>query len=205
MPPRDSTKTAELIASTKTSTGSTKTLYYLDLNSIAPATARHNATILSAAGIHLIDGGIMGGPPPPQAAGQSANISPGRSAPSIILSGPIQVPDKALAKTMNIDHISDTIGAATGLKICFGITTKGFNALAIQAFTTAYKLGVLDEMRGYMAKYNPDTLKLAEKGLTFMPPKAYRWVHEMLEIAETVHEDGGFDKTLLAPLRLLRS
>jgi len=27
-----------------------------------------------------------------------------------------------------------------------------------------------------------------------MPPKAYMWVNEMKEIAETFHDDGGFEK-----------
>ena len=29
-----------------------------------------------------------------------------------------------------------------------------------------------------------------------MPPKAYRWVGEMEEIAETFHSEAGFDKTI---------
>lgn len=80
--------------------------------------------------------------------------------------------------------------------MCFAVTTKGFNALAIEAFTTAYKLGVMDELQRYMSEYNAPTLKLAEKGITTMPPKAYRWVGEMTEIARTMNEDGGFERTL---------
>jgi hypothetical protein len=29
--------------------------------------------------------------------------------------------------------------------------------------------------------------------LVSMPPKAYRWVHEMMEMGETVADDGGFE------------
>ena len=29
-----------------------------------------------------------------------------------------------------------------------------------------------------------------------MPPKAYRWVREMEEIADTFHEEGGFERDL---------
>ena len=29
-----------------------------------------------------------------------------------------------------------------------------------------------------------------------MPPKAYRWVHEMLEIGDTMEEDGNFQHDL---------
>ena len=31
-----------------------------------------------------------------------------------------------------------------------------------------------------------------------MPPKEYRWVHEMKEIAETMHDEGEFEKDLLS-------
>lgn len=105
------------------------------------------------------------------------------------------MPSNALSQ-LRIHHLNNTIGAATGLKICFGMNTKGFTALAIQSFTIAYKLGVLTEMREYLKRDFPETLRAAEKGLTTMPPKAYRWVHEMLEIADTAAEDGGFEKNL---------
>ena len=31
-----------------------------------------------------------------------------------------------------------------------------------------------------------------------MPPKEYRWVDEMKEIAETMHDEGGFEKDLFS-------
>jgi hypothetical protein len=34
----------------------------------------------------------------------------------------------------------------------------------------------------------------AEKGLVGMPPKAYRWEHEMEQIGETFEADGGFTR-----------
>lgn len=80
--------------------------------------------------------------------------------------------------------------------MCFACTTRGFVALAIQSFTTAQELGVLEELRECLQKYNPSTLTLAEKGLVTMAPKAYRWVHEMMEIADTMGENGGFEKEL---------
>lgn len=46
----------------------------------------------------------------------------------------------------------------------------------------------------HLQEYGPKTGELAAKGLTGMPPKAYRWVDEMKEIAETFHKEGGFEK-----------
>lgn len=80
--------------------------------------------------------------------------------------------------------------------MCFASLSKGFTALAIQSFTTAYNLDVLDALKSHMAEFNPAGLKVAEKSLPGMCPKAYRWVHEMREIAETFEEDGGFDGKL---------
>ena len=98
-----------------------------------------------------------------------------------------------LAKILNLKHIADTIGPASGLKMCFASTTKGLTAIAIQSFTTAHTLGVLDELQAHLKDYSPKTGELAAKGLVSMPPKAYRWVDEMKEIAETFHTEGGFD------------
>jgi hypothetical protein len=98
-----------------------------------------------------------------------------------------------LAQTLNVKHVNSTIGSATGLKMCFASLSKGFTALAIQSFTTAYSLDVLPELKAHMAEFNPAGLQNAERSLPAMCPKAYRWVHEMREIAETFEADGGFE------------
>ena len=82
--------------------------------------------------------------------------------------------------------------------MCFASTTKGFTAIAIQSFTTAYRLGVLPELQAHLAAYSPKTGELAAKGLVGMPPKAYRWVREMEEIADTMAEEGGFERDMFA-------
>ena len=93
-------------------------------------------------------------------------------------------------------HIADTIGPASGLKMCFASTNKGLTAIAIQAFTTARTLGVLDDLQAHLQDYSPAIGELAAAGLVGMPPKAYRWVDEMKEIAETFHTEGGFERDM---------
>lgn len=117
--------------------------------------------------------------------------------PSIPVSGPYKISEipgygEALASALNVRHVSDEIGVASGLKMCFASLTKGFTALAIQSFTTAKRLGVLDELRGELRGLVPAHGTAAERGLVSMPPKAYRWVREMEEIALTFDEEGGF-------------
>lgn len=80
--------------------------------------------------------------------------------------------------------------------MCFASTTKGFTAIAIQAFTTAKTLGVLDHLEQELQDFVPTTLNTAKRGLVSMPPKAYRWVREMEEIADTHAEEGGFQREL---------
>lgn len=77
--------------------------------------------------------------------------------------------------------------------MCFASLTKGLTALSIQSFTTAHRLGVLPELKSHLSQYSPKTLELAERGVVGMPPKAYRWVREMEEIAATHEVDGGFE------------
>ena len=195
VPPRDAFATAQRIFTAAQTTDRKIPLYYLDLNAVSPHTARQTATLFSSSPIiQLIDGGIIGGVPHAKPASEDGTIS--WHCPNLIVSGPHHIPDADLAKVLNIHHLNDTIGAATGLKMCFAVTTKGFVSLAIQSFTTAYNLDVLDDLQHYLEKYNPSTLKLAENGLVTMPPKAYRWVHEMLEISETMADDGGFGREL---------
>ncbi|KAK4507318.1 hypothetical protein PRZ48_001053 [Zasmidium cellare] len=190
VPPRDAIATAQRIAKAVSHTNFNSRpnpLYFLDLNAISPKSSREIDSLFThTPQIHFIDGGIIGGPP-------SLKQDGTWSKPSIPLSGPHTLPSTHLATLLNTRHINSTIGSATGLKMCFASLSKGFTALAIQSFTTAQNLGVLDELRTHLDEYAPSTRTKAEKGLTGMPPKAYRWVAEMEEIAETFEADGGFN------------
>jgi 3-hydroxyisobutyrate dehydrogenase-like beta-hydroxyacid dehydrogenase len=206
VPPRDALETAERIKKAAKECASIisgkRSIYYLDLNAVSPQTAMRVASVFDGVtGVHFVDGVISGGVPYVKSTaddlgGSGVPVSITWHCPTLLLCGPKRVPDAKLAEILNMEHMSEKIGVATAVKICFGMTTKGFIALAIQAFTTAHRLGVLDELQTYLSKYKPATLKMAQEGLVVMPPKAYRWVHEMLEMSETVADFGGFDKTL---------
>lgn len=197
VPPRDALATAQRIvdASSKSEFKERKEpLYFLDLNAISPKSARAIDQLIaeSRTGVRFIDGGIIGAPPSP-----SQEQEGGWKRPSIPTSGPYRL-DAAgpsgehLAETLNVKFVNETIGAASGLKMCFAALSKGFTALAIQSFTTASNLNVIPELKEHLAAYNPGALKQAEGSLVSMCPKAYRWVHEMREIGETFEADGGF-------------
>jgi hypothetical protein len=166
-------------------------LHFLDLNAIAPSTARAIASDLAplAADVVLVDGGIIGGPPSPP----KNPASTAWSTPSIVLSGPTPVPHPALLTLLGARHLpgpaGEVVGTASGLKCCYASLTKGFTALAIQSWTTAARLGVLGELRAEMAEGNE---KRAARGLVGMPHKAGRWVAEMREIGATFREEGAW-------------
>ena len=190
VPPRDALSTAERFITASRSLASTRepVSNYVDLNAVSPTSAVKMEEIFSSTSIHFIDGGIIGGAPELQ---QDETWSK----PSLVVSGPYKI-DEQLADVLNVTHVADTVGPASGLKMCFASMTKGLTAIAIQSFTTAHRLGVLDQLRMHLMQYSPKTGELAGRGLVGMPPKAYRWVDEMKEIAATFHHDGGFEKDM---------
>ena len=199
VPPRDARATAERIvtASTRSSRSPDRPLYFLDLNAIAPSTARAIADrfVDSTPNIHVIDGGIIGGPPTPSSSPSEAGDYNTWTRPSICLSGPHTLPSTSHASLLNTSHVSPEIGTASGLKCCFASLTKGYTALAIQSFSTASALGVLPALESYITRYSgPQRLEMQQKSLVGMPPKAGRWVDEMREIGRTFREEGGWEK-----------
>lgn len=195
VPPRDALATAQRVFNVATSASfnaRSSPLYYLDLNAVSPRSARAMEDLFKpvAEKIRLIDGGIIGPPPRPKEDGSWVR-------PSIPLSGPFKLSEARpggpeLAEVLNTQHVSDKIGGASGLKMCFASLTKGFTALAIQSFTTAHRLNVLPELAAHLERYSPKSLEMSGS-ITGMPPKAYRWVREMEEIGATFAEDGGFE------------
>ena len=85
--------------------------------------------------------------------------------------------------------MGDSIGAATGVKMCFAATTKGLVSLDIQSFTVAHQVDALPVLQASLERQNPPTLTLAGEGLTTMPPKAPHWAHETSEIRKVMEED----------------
>ncbi|KAM0218781.1 hypothetical protein ACHAPQ_002994 [Fusarium lateritium] len=208
VPPKDAETTATRIINATAGLDNPKELYFVDLNAIAPSTIKAIAAKIKTSdlSIRFIDGSILGGPPRVTASPDtetnpsSSNDFSNWYRPSLPIAGPdslssLPFGDK-LVSVLNMKHISPDIGAASGLKMCFASMTKGFTAIATQSFTTAHNLGVLDVLKDEIGSFYPAFLKSAEKSVPGMPPKAYRWVREMEEIALTFNEEGGWDKTM---------
>jgi hypothetical protein len=201
VPPKDAVATAKRVAVAWNSQQQRpKSLVYLDLNAVAPSTARSVAEELRKVAkdeIEFVDGGIIGGPPkaPKEAASSDSKEDYERwTRPSIVVSGPnvMEVVPQHLLSVLRATLVGPDVGTASGLKCCFASLSKGYTALAIQSFTTAAKLGVLPALREQMREFNPAGEQRAVKGLVGMPHKAGRWIKEMEEIGKTFKEEGGW-------------
>ncbi|KAI0154972.1 6-phosphogluconate dehydrogenase C-terminal domain-like protein [Xylariaceae sp. FL1272] len=196
VPPRDALATAERINAAATGCDTKKT-HFLDLNAVSPSSSKATYDLFEKSpNVVLYDGVISGGVPYPKEKDEKTGQPTRWHCPTLLMSGPSRVEDPELCNALNIEHLGDKIGAAAAVKMCFGMVSKGYIALAIQSFTTAYRLGVLEDLEAFLGRYKPQHLQIAREGLVRMPHTAYRWVHEMLEMADTTSEYGGFNRTL---------
>lgn len=82
-------------------------------------------------------------------------------------------------------------------RIILTVPVQGLTGLAVQSFTTASHLSLLPELKEELFAYFPPLLTFLEKSIPATPPKAYRWVREMEEIADT-HSQTGFSRAVFS-------
>jgi hypothetical protein len=69
--------------------------------------------------------------------------------------------------------------------MCYGALTKGLQALGTELLLAARLMGLEETLRAEQQASTPDVLAWLARSVPTMPPKAYRWVGEMEEIAAT--------------------
>jgi 3-hydroxyisobutyrate dehydrogenase-like beta-hydroxyacid dehydrogenase len=149
---------------------------FVDVNAVAPATAREVAGVLAP----VVDGGIIGGPP--RAAG----------ATRLYLSGPGAGRIAALFAGSPLDAIviEGNVGAASALKMAYAAWTKGTSALLIAIRALGAAEGVDDALLREWAISQPDLSNRSEGAVRGTASKAWRFVGEMHEIADTFATSG---------------
>ena len=153
---------------------------FADLNAVSPQTARDADRMVREAGGMFIDGGIIG--PPPRGE---------KDKPRIYVSGPdAYLFEQISHPNLLIRVMSERIGDASGVKMCYAAMTKGTTALAVELLVAARKLGVEQALEKELRESRSDVFDWQMKNIAVMPPKAYRWVPEMQEIAKTFGELG---------------
>lgn len=158
---------------------------FVDCNALAPQTKRGMHALVTGAGGSFVDAGIIG--PPPRGAGKI----------HLYVAGPGAEALAALEHdTISVRIVSERIGDAAAVKMCYGGITKGTVALLTELLVAARRLGVEDVLDAELRQSQPVIRDWILRWLPTVPPKAYRWVPETREIAAT------FSSVGLTPLTL---
>ena len=153
---------------------------FVDCNATAPGTVREIEATVRAAGIRFVDVGIIGSPP-----------EPGKHGTRFFASGLHASEFAALSQYgLDIRVLGDAIGQASGIKMCYAALTKGLSALATELLAAGTALGLAETLKSEIEASQPALFNWMQRQLPTMPPKAYRWVGEMEEVARTFGDLG---------------
>jgi 3-hydroxyisobutyrate dehydrogenase-like beta-hydroxyacid dehydrogenase len=149
---------------------------FADVNAVSPARVKRIARTVTPAGADFVDGGIIGTPTTP-------------NGPWLYLSGSSasKVAECFRAGPLVAEVIKGDIGAASALKMCFAAYNKGATALMASVIAAAQELGVWAELERQWTKVGPPGYP---RELLRATPKAWRFIAEMHEIADTFESAG---------------
>jgi 3-hydroxyisobutyrate dehydrogenase-like beta-hydroxyacid dehydrogenase len=184
LPPGEALPLAERLAPALTA--SNRKPVYIDCNAINPATVERVAAAIAPAGCAFVDAGIVGAPPKPPQAGE------GRAGqgPRFYASGPAAPRFAALIDYgLDVRVLDGPLAAASALKMSYAGITKGTQALGAAMMLAAMRSGSAAALFAELEFSQKDMLAFLTQQLAIMPPKAYRWVAEMQEIAGFVGAD----------------
>jgi putative dehydrogenase len=152
---------------------------YVDCNAINPNTVDRVATVIAPTDCPFVDSGIIGSPP-----------KPGDAGPRFYASGPA-APRFATLRQYGLDVrvLDGAMSAASALKMSYAGITKGTQAIGAAMMLAATRAGSADALFAELSSSQKEMFAWFKRGLALMPPKAYRWVAEMHEIAGFVGED----------------
>jgi 3-hydroxyisobutyrate dehydrogenase-like beta-hydroxyacid dehydrogenase len=152
---------------------------FVDCNAISPPTTERVVGALASTGCPFVDAGIIGSPP-----------KTGDAGPRYYASGP-HAQRFATLKQFGLDVrvLGGPMTAASAMKMSYAGITKGTQALGAAMMLAATRGGTADALFAELSSSQPQMLAWLKRQLSIMPPKAYRWVAEMHEIADFVGED----------------
>lgn len=177
LPPGDALALAERFRPALTASNAKPV--YVDCNAINPATVERVAAAIAPTGCPFVDAGIIGSPP-----------QPGDAGPRFYASGTAASRFAALRRYgLDIRVLEGPISAASALKMSYAGITKGTQAIGAAMMLAATRAGSADELFKELQSSQKEMLAWFRRSLATMPPKAYRWVAEMHEIAGFVGDD----------------
>jgi len=177
LPPGDAVALAQRFAPALTASNSKPV--FVDCNAVSPRTVERIAAAIAPTGAPFVDAGIIGSPPKTGDAGPRFYAS-GEHAASFAKLKEFGLDVRVLGGPMN---------AASAMKMSYAGITKGTQALGAVMMLAATRGGTADALFAELQSSQPQMLAWLKRGLALMPPKAYRWIAEMHEIADFVGED----------------
>jgi len=160
---------------------------YVDCNAINPATVERVADAIAPTECAFVDAGIIGPPPSPRANPGEARVA---GSPRFYASGPA-APRLASLREYGLDVrvLGGAMSAASALKMSYAGITKGTQAIGAAMMLAAARAGSADDLLAELQGSQKQLYPWLKRQLELMPPKAYRWVAEMQEIAGFVGDD----------------
>jgi L-threonate 2-dehydrogenase len=152
---------------------------YVDCNAINPKTVERVAAVIAPTDCPFADAGIIGQPP-----------KPGDAGPRFYASGSAAGRFAALREYgLDIRVLDGAMSAASALKMSYAGITKGTQAIGAAMMLAATRAGSADALFDELQSSQKELFPWLKRSLAQMPPKAYRWVAEMQEIAGFVGDD----------------
>jgi L-threonate 2-dehydrogenase len=152
---------------------------FVDCNAVSPRTVERIAAAVAPTGSPFVDAGIIGSPP-----------KTGDAGPRFYASGPHALRFAELKKYgLDVRVLGGPMTAASAVKMSYAGITKGSQAIAAVMMLAATRAGSADALFKELEFSQPHMLAWLKRSLALMPPKAYRWIAEMHEIADFVGED----------------
>lgn len=111
--------------------------YYLDFNSVAPATKRQAAEAIEGAGSHYIDVAVM------------APVRGSRLSTPLLASGPQAERGREILSQLGFQQVRTVgaqVGDASAIKMLRSIVIKGIEALTVQCLLAADRADVVEEV-----------------------------------------------------------
>jgi 3-hydroxyisobutyrate dehydrogenase-like beta-hydroxyacid dehydrogenase len=149
---------------------------YVDVNAISPASTR----AIAARFEHFVDGGVIG--PPVNVAGSTRLYLAGAAA--------ADVAELWAGSALEARVIEGGIGAASAVKVCFAAWTKGTAALLLAIRALANAEGVEQALLAEWSTSIPGLAEQADRAAAANSAKAWRFVGEMEEIADSFAAHG---------------
>src|SRR5579862_6385906 len=177
LPPGDALSLAQRFAPALKASNSKPV--YVDCNAINPVTVNRVAAAIAPTDCPFVDAGIVGSPP-----------KPGDAGPRFYASGPAAPRFASLRQYgLDIRVLDGALSAASALKMSYAGITKGTQAIGAAMMLTAAREGSADALFDELQASQKEMFLWFKRALASMPPKAYRWVAEMHEIASFVGDD----------------